>query len=79
MRTTDGCISAFNAQLQIGRVARARGISIAALRAIVAEHTRVPRPGDPASYPRVDIRAVNVALDELDSPKVRRLPMRFSA
>jgi K+-transporting ATPase c subunit len=78
MRAADGSISAFNALLQIPRVSRARGVSVATIRAIVSDHTTVPRPGDPSSYPRVDIRAVNAALDELDSPRVRRLPCRFA-
>jgi potassium-transporting ATPase KdpC subunit len=66
-RHGDGCISEFNALLQLPRIARARGISIATLRALVARHTVAPQPGDRRRTPWVDICALNAALARMPS------------
>jgi K+-transporting ATPase c subunit len=75
-RDRDGSISAFNAILQAARIARARGVSIPTLRALIAEHTTLPPPGDRRGYARVDVQALNAALDALDDPRVPNLCRR---
>jgi hypothetical protein len=61
-RQGDGSISPFNALLQIARVARARGMPIATLHALVADHTIERRVGGRREL-RVDVRALNAALE----------------
>jgi hypothetical protein len=69
-RHVDGCISAFNALLQIPRIARARGIPVPTLHALVADNTTARHVG-PRRESRVDVRALNAALDAWDT---RRRP-----
>jgi K+-transporting ATPase c subunit len=69
-KRADGCISAFNALLQIPRVSRARGVSIPTLHALIAEHTTIRRTGARREY-RVDVRALNAALDTVDPLRPR--------
>jgi K+-transporting ATPase ATPase C chain len=58
----DPDISPPDAALQVPRVARARGLSAAAVRALVAAHTR-PRQLFILGQPRVNVLDLNVALD----------------
>ncbi|GFO53092.1 potassium-transporting ATPase KdpC subunit [Geomonas sp. Red276] len=58
----DPDISPAAAAVQIDRVARARGMSAAVLRDVVATHTRSPRFGF-VGEPRVNVLALNLALD----------------
>ena len=67
---TDGCISAFSALLQIPRVARARGVPVPTLHALVADNTTSRQVG-PRRESRVNVRALNAALDALDARRTR--------
>lgn len=60
----DPDISPAGAAFQIPRVARARGLSEAALQQLVAAHTRGPDLGI-LGQARVNVLALNLALDEL--------------
>ena len=70
-KRSDGSISAFNALLQIPRVSRARGVSIPTLHALIAEHTTIRRAGGDRREYRVDVRALNAALDTVDPLRPR--------
>lgn len=59
----DPHISPANAELQIPRVARARGVSREVIRRLVAEHTRGPQFGL-LGNPRVAVLELNLALDQ---------------
>jgi K+-transporting ATPase ATPase C chain len=58
----DPDISPANAELQISRVAKARGMSAEAVRRLVQEHTRGPQFGF-LGYARVAVLELNLALD----------------
>ncbi len=60
----DPDITPENAELQIPRVARARGLSEDAVRRLVAGHTQGPQFGFLGS-PRVNVLELNLALDEM--------------
>ncbi|BFI95364.1 MAG: potassium-transporting ATPase subunit KdpC [Rhodanobacter sp.] len=60
----DPDISPAAAQYQVARVARARGLSVTAVEALVAAHTRGRQFGV-LGEPRVNVLALNLALDAL--------------
>ena len=62
----DPHISPRNAELQIARVARARGISAQRLRTLIEAHTE-PRTFGILGEPRVNVLELNLALDRLAS------------
>jgi K+-transporting ATPase ATPase C chain len=66
----DPHISPQNAALQVPRVARARGLSEAAVRGLLAVHTQGPQLGFIGS-PRVSVLDLNLALDKA-APLTRR-------
>lgn len=59
----DPDITPANAELQISRVARARGLSEQAVRRLVANHTKGPQFGF-LGNPRVSVLELNLALDQ---------------
>ena len=60
----DPDISPQYAAIQVDRVAQARGLSDAAVRALVAAHTQGRTIGI-LGEPRVDVLTLNIALDKL--------------
>ena len=60
----DPHISVANARLQAARVAKARGLSIAAVRSMISANT-VPRPIGVLGDPGVNVLLLNLALDKL--------------
>jgi K+-transporting ATPase ATPase C chain len=60
----DPHISPRNAELQIARVARARGLEETPVRLLVASHTEGPQLGFMGS-PRISVLELNLALDQL--------------
>jgi potassium-transporting ATPase KdpC subunit len=63
----DPHISPSNAALQVPRVARARGLSEATVRRLVADYTQGPQL-DLLGNPRVSVLELNLALDQMSSP-----------
>jgi potassium-transporting ATPase KdpC subunit len=66
----DPDISVANALDQAGRVARARGLAVEPMRALVAQHTRGPQLGVLGDA-RVNVLELNLALDALASSTAR--------
>lgn len=66
----DPHISLANARLQLPRVARARGLEAAQLRALVERHT-APRQLGVLGEPRVHVLELNLALDQFGAPAAR--------
>jgi len=60
----DPHLSPAAAQVQIARVARARGLDEATVAALVARHTQAPQFGL-LGQPRIDVLTLNLALDAL--------------
>lgn len=71
----DPHVSPQGAAIQIDRVARARGISRAAVVNLVAQHTESRQLGV-LGQPRVNVLELNVALDSLAANTPARLPAR---
>jgi potassium-transporting ATPase KdpC subunit len=63
----DPHISVAAAQYQVARVARSRGMNVSALQALVAAHAQ-GRLGGILGEPRVNVLALNLALDDLGAP-----------
>ena len=55
-------------QLQIARVARARGLPVSEVQRVVAEHTEAPQFGL-LGAPRINVLELNLALDEPRKPE----------
>jgi len=64
----DPHISIANAQAQAARVAQARHLPLAAIQALIAEHTE-GRDLGVLGEPRVNVLLLNLALDQADTPK----------
>ena len=64
----DPHVSPANAELQAGRVARARGAAIDQVRKLIAQHTQGPELGF-LGEPRVNVLKLNLALDSQNPDK----------
>jgi K+-transporting ATPase ATPase C chain len=69
-RHVDGCISTFSALLQIPRIARARGIPVPTLHALVADNTTARHVGARRES-RVNVHALNAALEAWNTRRDR--------
>jgi K+-transporting ATPase ATPase C chain len=63
----DPHLSPDGARIQAPRIARARGLSVAQVEAVIAAHTQAPTLGI-LGQPRVNVLALNLALDALRQP-----------